>query len=70
MDPSQVATVVLSHLHTDHVGWAVVGEPYFANATYLLQRAEHAIDDSTPRYVRRCSSRSRRPSSCGSSTGT
>jgi glyoxylase-like metal-dependent hydrolase (beta-lactamase superfamily II) len=40
IDPAAVDTVVLSHLHTDHIGWAVVGTPYFPNATYLLQRAD------------------------------
>ena len=49
VDPDQVTTVVLTHLHTDHIGWAVVGEPYFANATYVLQRAEYeAIDELNP----------------------
>jgi glyoxylase-like metal-dependent hydrolase (beta-lactamase superfamily II) len=46
-----VTTVVLTHLHTDHVGWAVVGagEPYFPNARYLLQRAEvEAVDRINP----------------------
>jgi glyoxylase-like metal-dependent hydrolase (beta-lactamase superfamily II) len=49
IDPDEVTTVVLTHLHTDHVGWAVVGEPYFPKATYLLQRAEReAIDELNP----------------------
>ncbi|MDQ7903246.1 MBL fold metallo-hydrolase [Phytohabitans sp. ZYX-F-186] len=42
IDPAEVDTVVLSHLHTDHIGWAVVQTPYFPNATYLLQRADAA----------------------------
>jgi glyoxylase-like metal-dependent hydrolase (beta-lactamase superfamily II) len=38
-----VDTVVLTHLHTDHVGWAVVnGRPFFGNARYLLQAADIA----------------------------
>jgi len=45
IDPADVDTVVLSHLHTDHIGWAVVGTPYFPNATYLLQRADAAAFD-------------------------
>ncbi len=39
--PADVTAVVLTHLHTDHVGWAVVdAAPYFPRARYVLQRAE------------------------------
>lgn len=41
IEPSDVDTVVITHLHTDHVGWAVVDQkPYFPEARYVLQRAE------------------------------
>ncbi|MFG3339456.1 MBL fold metallo-hydrolase [Glycomyces sp. NPDC048151] len=64
IDRDEVDTVVLTHLHTDHVGWAVVNEeavttsgdgpsgglsPFFPNAEYLLQRRElDAIDELNP----------------------
>jgi glyoxylase-like metal-dependent hydrolase (beta-lactamase superfamily II) len=41
MDVSDVDVVVLTHLHADHVGWAVVaGAPMFPAARYLVQRDE------------------------------
>ncbi|MEU8420198.1 MBL fold metallo-hydrolase [Micromonospora sp. NPDC048835] len=43
IDPADVDTVVLTHLHSDHIGWAVTGtpgQPYFPNASYLIQRDE------------------------------
>ncbi|MEV4828058.1 MBL fold metallo-hydrolase [Micromonospora sp. NPDC049257] len=49
IDPADVHTVILTHLHSDHIGWAVTGtpgRPYFHNATYLLQRAELAAVES------------------------
>jgi glyoxylase-like metal-dependent hydrolase (beta-lactamase superfamily II) len=40
--PADVRTVVLTHLHSDHTGWAVGadGVPTFPNARYVVQRAE------------------------------
>ncbi|QXJ20890.1 MBL fold metallo-hydrolase [Actinomadura graeca] len=39
--PEDVDVVVLTHLHSDHAGGAVVkGEPVFPNARHLVQRAE------------------------------
>ena len=43
IDPADVDTVVMTHLHTDHIGWTMQdGEPFFPNARYLIQRAEVA----------------------------
>jgi glyoxylase-like metal-dependent hydrolase (beta-lactamase superfamily II) len=47
IDAAGVGAVVITHLHTDHVGWAIVdGRPYFPNARYVLQRAEAAAVES------------------------
>jgi glyoxylase-like metal-dependent hydrolase (beta-lactamase superfamily II) len=45
LTPGDVTDVVLTHLHSDHVGWTVHGdparpEPTFPNARHLVQRAE------------------------------
>lgn len=43
IEPDDVGIVVITHLHTDHIGWAVTGRggtPYFRNARYAMQRAE------------------------------
>jgi glyoxylase-like metal-dependent hydrolase (beta-lactamase superfamily II) len=48
--PGDVDTVIVTHLHTDHIGWAVDARtPYFPNATYLLPRADiEAVDRLNP----------------------
>jgi glyoxylase-like metal-dependent hydrolase (beta-lactamase superfamily II) len=51
--PDDVTTVVLTHLHSDHCGWAVGadGTPTFPNARYVLQRAETEwLADSGPLF--------------------
>lgn len=42
IDVRQVDTVVLTHLHEDHAGWAVTaeGRPMFPNARYVVQQRE------------------------------
>ena len=50
--PAEVDTVVLTHLHGDHTGWNIdraTGEPVFANARYLVGRADwDACDTASP----------------------
>lgn len=40
--PADVETVVLTHLHSDHIGWAVTadGMSFFPNARYVVQGSE------------------------------
>ena len=43
--PEEIDTVFISHLHSDHVGWNVVGPddnpaPAFANARYVAHQAD------------------------------
>ena len=42
--PSDVDTVVLTHLHEDHVGWVLgpAGLPLFADAQHVVQATEVA----------------------------
>jgi glyoxylase-like metal-dependent hydrolase (beta-lactamase superfamily II) len=42
IEPTEVDTVVLTHLHADHYGWSVdaYGAPFFPNARYVVQRDE------------------------------
>jgi glyoxylase-like metal-dependent hydrolase (beta-lactamase superfamily II) len=45
IDPDEIGEVVLTHLHTDHIGWSVGG--LFPHAKVFLQRNE--LDWITPR---------------------
>ncbi|HZC04518.1 MAG TPA: MBL fold metallo-hydrolase [Ktedonobacterales bacterium] len=47
--PEQIATVVFTHLHSDHIGWNLTAEgaPTFPNAQYLFERAAwNALHDA------------------------
>lgn len=48
IDRGDVDTVVLTHLHADHVGWSVLpdGDPLFPHARYVVQRREVADVES------------------------
>ncbi|MFE5945456.1 MBL fold metallo-hydrolase [Streptomyces sp. NPDC056480] len=47
IDRADVHTVVLTHLHEDHSGWAAdaAGRPFLPQARYVVQRAETAALD-------------------------
>lgn len=47
VSPTAITDVILTHLHSDHVGWSVHGDaaaplPTFGNARHLIQRVEVA----------------------------
>lgn len=55
IDRADVHTVVLTHLHEDHTGWAAdaAGRPFFPRARYVVQRAETtALDRLDPVWDR------------------
>jgi glyoxylase-like metal-dependent hydrolase (beta-lactamase superfamily II) len=40
IDPADVATIVLTHLHNDHMGWAVPRDSPFTEARVVVQQAD------------------------------
>jgi glyoxylase-like metal-dependent hydrolase (beta-lactamase superfamily II) len=40
IDPADVSTIVLTHLHNDHMGWAVPRDTPFTAAEVVVQRAD------------------------------
>ncbi len=58
VEPGDVETVVITHVHDDHLGWNVAentAEPLFANARYLVHRADWELmasaDDEEDREI-------------------
>ena len=50
VEPGEIETVIMTHIHLDHVGWNTEAqEPRFRNATYVVQQAEldHAVGSAT-----------------------
>jgi glyoxylase-like metal-dependent hydrolase (beta-lactamase superfamily II) len=48
--PADVEVVVITHVHDDHLGWNVVegsADPLFANARYLVHRADWELMSSS-----------------------
>src|SRR5699024_3110046 len=48
IDPADVTTIVLTHLHSDHIGWAVPADSPFTGARVVVQRAELAAFEAAP----------------------
>jgi glyoxylase-like metal-dependent hydrolase (beta-lactamase superfamily II) len=40
IDPAEVSVIVLTHLHSDHIGWAVPKDSPFTEARVIAQRAD------------------------------
>jgi glyoxylase-like metal-dependent hydrolase (beta-lactamase superfamily II) len=40
IEPADVTAIVLTHLHTDHIGWAVPRDSPFTEARVIVQRAD------------------------------
>jgi len=40
IDPAEVTTIVLTHLHNDHMGWAVPRDSPFTQARVIVQQAD------------------------------
>lgn len=53
IEPHEIDTVILTHIHLDHVGWNTEQDrPRFSNATYVVQQAELDHVKGGPTYER------------------